>query len=154
MPSEESGLGPGRGQGTDVLRVDARIRVPLRELEWTDAASGGPGGQNVNRVHTKMQLRWPLARTSALPADVLERLRAAHARKITTEGDLVISSQRYRSQQRNAEDCLEKLREILLGVARAPRVRKPTRPTRGSRERRLGEKKRRSALKRERGSLE
>jgi ribosome-associated protein len=136
-----------------VLRVDGRIRVPLRELEWTESTSGGPGGQNVNRVHTKMQLRWPLDRTRALPPDVLERLRARHPRRITSAGELVITSQRYRSQQRNAEDCLEKLRELLLGVARAPVVRRATKPSRGAKERRLGEKKRRAALKRDRGSL-
>ena len=148
----QGGGNPARGEG--VLRIDARIRIPLGELEWSAAASGGPGGQNVNRVNSKVTLRWPLARTQALPADVRERLRERHARRITAEGELVLTSQRYRSQQRNAEDCLEKLRELLLGVARPPVPRKATRPTRGSVERRLEHKRQRSQAKRERRRIE
>jgi ribosome-associated protein len=142
-------IGPGDGRG---LRVDARITVPLRELEWSASASGGPGGQNVNRVNTKVTLRWPFERSSALPEDVRARLRQRHARRITAAGELVLSSQRYRSQPRNTEDCLEKLRELLLEIARPPRPRKPTRPTRGSVERRLTQKRQRSAAKRDRRS--
>jgi ribosome-associated protein len=148
----QGGGNPVRGEG--VLRVDARLRVPLGELEWSAAASGGPGGQNVNRVNSKVTLRWSLARTRALPADVRERLCQRHARRITAAGELVLASQRYRSQQRNAEDCLEKLRELLLGVARPPVPRKPTRPSRGAVERRLEQKRQRSRAKRERRRIE
>jgi ribosome-associated protein len=146
----DSGSGKGQDDSARLLRVTGRIAVPLRELEWSATTSSGPGGQNVNRVRTKVTLRWPLAHSRALPEGVQERLRERFARRITGTGELVIASQRYRSQQRNADDCLEKLRELLLEVARPPIPRKATRPTRGSVERRLAQKSRRSQAKKQR----
>jgi ribosome-associated protein len=132
------------------LRVSSRIAVPLRELSWSSASSGGPGGQNVNRVRSKIALRWDFARSAALPPDVQERLRRRYPRRISAAGELSIASQRYRSAQRNAQDCLDKLRELLLSVARPPAPRRLTAVPRGSRERRLQDKQRRSRTKRER----
>jgi ribosome-associated protein len=130
-----------------MLQVNSRIQIPLGEFEISYARSSGPGGQNVNKVNSKATLRWPLVRSASLPEDVRQRFLARHRRRVTSEGDLVLSSQRYRDAHRNAEDCLEKLRGMLLEAARPPRPRKPTRPSRGSVRRRLEEKRRRSLRK-------
>jgi len=130
-----------------MLEVNDRIRIPDAELHWTFVRSGGPGGQNVNKVASKAVLRWDLAGSPAVPEDIKIRFRTLQRRRITTEGELVLSSQRYRDQERNRQDCLEKLRELLLQAAARPRVRKPTRPSRGSKARRVEMKRRRSATK-------
>jgi ribosome-associated protein len=130
-----------------MLRVNAQVSIPDEEFQWTYVRAGGPGGQNVNKVASKAVLRWHLASSPSLPEDIKARLRAKHLRRITTNGEIVLSSQRYRDQERNRQDCLEKLRGWILEAAVAPRPRRPTRPTRGSRETRLREKRRRSATK-------
>ena len=125
-----------------MLEIDHRIRVPLREFSFTFSRSAGAGGQNVNKVNTKATLRWAVARSPSLPDDVRERFLERYRRRITGEGELVLTSQRFRDQGRNVADCIEKLRAMLLEVSRPPRRRKPTKPTRASRERRLAEKQR------------
>jgi len=124
--------------------------IPERELEFTFARSSGPGGQNVNKTETKATLRWAVAQSRALPADVHARFVRTFASRITTEGDLVLASQRHRDRLRNIDDCLEKLAAMLRAVAVPRRKRRPTRPGRGAVEKRLSEKKRRSGAKRER----
>src|SRR5438309_5135823 len=89
------------------------FRIPDREFAWTFVRSGGPGGQNVNKVASKAVLRWDLAGSPSVPAEVKARLRTLQRRRVTTEGELVLNSQRYRDQERNKEDCLEKLRAML-----------------------------------------
>jgi ribosome-associated protein len=116
-------------------------------MRFTFARSSGPGGQNVNKVNTKVTLHWPLASSPSLPDEVRDRFRARFRRRINKQGELVIHSQRYRDQERNVDDCLEKLRALVLEVASPPKRRRPTRPTRASRERRLREKKARSQKK-------
>lgn len=133
-----------------MLRVNDRISIPYTELNFTFARSGGPGGQNVNKVNSKVTLRWDIVKSPTLPADVLARFRAKYHRRITKDGDLVMTSQRYRDQGRNVADCLEKLRELLLEVAVTPRTRRPTRRTKGSVQRRLNDKRRRSDKKQSR----
>jgi ribosome-associated protein len=133
-----------------MLEVSDRIRIPDGEFRWTFVRSGGPGGQNVNKVASKAVLRWDLAASPSLPGEVKARLRALQRRRVSTEGELVLSSQRFRDQERNREDCLEKLRALVLQAATLPKRRKPTRPTRGSREARLREKRQRSAAKKAR----
>ena len=135
-----------------MLRVNERITIPDGEFRWTFVRSGGPGGQNVNKVASKAVLRWDLAGSPSVPGEVKARLRALQRRRVSAEGELVLSSQRFRDQERNREDCLEKLRALILQAATLPKRRKPTRPTRGSREARLREKRRRSAAKKERRS--
>jgi ribosome-associated protein len=132
---------------SEILTVNRRIRIPLSEFEWTFARSGGPGGQNVNKVSSKAQLRWKLAATESLPADVKQRFVQHYKRRITKEGEFLIGSQRYRDQGKNVADCLEKLRELLLAVAVAPTPRKKTKPSRGAKERRLKGKREHSQRK-------
>lgn len=131
----------------DVLAVNRRIRIPLSELAFTYARSGGPGGQNVNKVNSKAVLRWPVRESPHLPADVRARFLAAFGSRLTTTGELVLQSQRYRDQGRNVQDCLDRLRAMLASVAAAPKTRRPTKATRGSVERRLKSKLQRSATK-------
>ena len=136
------------------LTVNSRLRIPLAEFEFTFARSSGPGGQNVNKVNSKALLRWHIRNSPSLPEAVRGRFLEKHGNRVTTEGDLLISSQRYRDQGRNVEDCLEKLRVMLAEAAAPPVRRKRTKPSRGSIERRLQSKRRRSDKKLGRRSLE
>jgi ribosome-associated protein len=130
-----------------MVAINDWLTVPDEEVEWAFARSGGPGGQNVNKVASKAQLRWHLARNTTLPPEALLRLRGQQRRRITTDGDLLIVSQRHRDQEQNKQECLDKLREMVAEALTAPKPRRPTKPTRGSRQRRLAAKKRRSETK-------
>lgn len=130
-----------------MLDVTDCIHIPEDEFHWSFARSGGPGGQNVNKVASKVTLHWDLAGSPSVAPDVKARLRTAHPSKMTTEGELVLTSQRYRDQGRNRDDCLEKLSELLRRAAVTPRPRKKTRPSRGAKEARLRDKHRRAAAK-------
>ena len=130
-----------------MLEVSERIRISEEEFTWTFARSGGPGGQNVNKVASKATLHWNVEENRGVPAHVKTRLRTLQRRRFTREGVLVIVSQRYRDQDRNRQDCLEKLQAMLREATIIPKARRATRPTRGSREARLHAKKHRSAIK-------
>jgi ribosome-associated protein len=130
-----------------MLYINHRLQIPDEEFQFTFVRSGGPGGQNVNKVASKAVLRWNVTASPSLPPDIKARLLTQQRSKLTTEGDLVLSSQRYRDQARNIEDCLDKVRNIVQQATVAPRPRKATRPGRASRERRLQAKKHRSAAK-------
>src|SRR6266542_405572 len=108
--------------------VNDEIHISEEEFDWSFVRSGGPGGQNVNKVASKAVLRWDLANSPSVSDAVKARLRTLQRRRITNEGVLVLSSQRYRDQDRNRQDCLEKLREMILQAAMVPKVRKKTRP--------------------------
>jgi ribosome-associated protein len=129
-----------------VLPITSEITIPAKELRWTFVRSSGPGGQNVNKVASRAVLRWNVLESRSIPEAVKARLRLLHPR-ITSSGEVVISSQRFRDQDRNRGDCLEKLRHIILRAMTPPKPRKLSRPTRGSREARLANKKRRAATK-------
>ncbi len=130
-----------------MLVIRDGLAIPLSELRFTFARSAGPGGQNVNKVNTKATLRWQVTESPSLPEPVRERFLARYPRRITGEGELLVTSQRYRDQSRNVADCLAKLQAMLLEVATPPRRRKKTRPTKASRARRLTSKRQRSETK-------
>ena len=132
-----------------MLFVNDKLKIPLREIRITQVRSSGPGGQNVNKVATKAQLRWPVARSRSLPEPVRKRFLAKHHRRVNARGELVLESQRFRDAGRNVADCLEKLRAMLAEAAVAPKRRKPTRRTRASVERRM-QGKRQQAEKKQR----
>ena len=133
-----------------MLEITPNLTIPEKELTWSFARSSGPGGQNVNKVASKAVLRWDLAASAALPEDVKGRLIAQQKRFITQDGGLVMMSQRHRDQDRNRDDCLDKLRTIILQALAVPKRRKKTRPTRGSKRARLQGKRLRSATKQSR----
>lgn len=115
-----------------MLFVNPQIQIPREELGFTFARSSGPGGQNVNKVNSKAVLRWSVASSPSLPEAVRNRFLSLYRHRVTSEGELVLTSQRYRDAPRNVEDCLEKLREMLQNAAAIPKRRKPTKPSRGS----------------------
>jgi ribosome-associated protein len=129
------------------LIVNDVISIPDSEFEWTYARSGGPGGQNVNKVSSKAVLRWKLTESPSVPPHVKERFLRLFASRVTTEGEVVISSQQFRDQERNRQDCREKLAEMLREAATLPKPRKATKPTKGSKRRRLADKKRNAETK-------
>jgi ribosome-associated protein len=130
-----------------MLEISDRIRIPDEEFSWTFVRSGGPGGQNVNKVASKAVLRWNVVASPSLPDDIKIRLQQQQQSRITNDGDLLLTSQRYRDQERNRLDCLDKLAGMIRAAAVAPKRRRKTKPSRGAHERRLAAKKRRSALK-------
>jgi len=136
---------PSRDDETLVVRPG--LEIPLSEMEFTFMRSSGPGGQNVNKVSTKVRLRWAFENTESLPAEVKDRFRSRYQRRLTNEGEFVMTSQRYRDQSKNISDCLIKLRELIDAVVDAPKRRKKTKPSRGSKERRLKEKRKRGQRK-------
>ena len=149
MPSrpDENPADAGRPEASEALVVRPGIVIPRSEFEFTYMRSSGPGGQNVNKVNTKARLRWPVTRTTSLPEAVRQRFLQRHRTRVTSDGDLVVSSQRYRDQAKNVLDCLEKVRELVLAVADPPARRKKTKPSRASQARRVADKRRRSQSK-------
>lgn len=135
-----------------LLVVNSRIQIPRSELQFTFARSSGPGGQNVNKVNSKAVLRWSVALSQHVPDDVRRRFVAQFRSRITSTGDFVMASQQFRDQSRNVADCIERLRAMLLSVAVPPRIRRRTKPSRGSVERRLQAKRQRSSRKSQRRS--
>lgn len=129
------------------LEVTPRLRIPVREFAWSVARSSGPGGQNVNKVNSKVILRWSPRESTGLPADVLTRFLGRYGSRLTEDGELIITSERSRDQPKNRTDCLEKLTELLRTIAVPPKVRRPTKPSAGSKRRRLADKQQRSQTK-------
>jgi ribosome-associated protein len=132
-----------------MLFVPPNIRLADDELKFTYVRSSGPGGQNVNKVNSKAVLRWNALTSPGVPDAVRERFVSRFGGRLTEAGDLVLSSQRFRDQRRNEEDCREKLLAMLTVVARPPKRRRKTKPTRASVERRK-EQKRETSHKKQR----
>ena len=130
-----------------MLRVTSHIEINESEFEFSFARSGGPGGQNVNKVSSKAVLRWDITRSQALPAGVRRRFLDKYHNRVTRDGMLVLHSQRYRDQGRNVADCMDRLREMILQVATPPIKRRQTKPTKGSQQRRIQNKKQNSDKK-------
>lgn len=137
-----------------MLFVTSFIQIPDDEIEFTFVRSSGPGGQAVNKVSSKARLRWNPHASPALRWDIRERFLARFGNKLTETGDLVLASDRHRDRLQNRDDCLDKLREMLLEVAYPPKQRKATKPTFGSKQRRIRAKKERKEVKRGRGKVD
>jgi ribosome-associated protein len=122
-------------------------KIPAEELRLSFARSRGPGGQNVQKVASKAILHFDVLHSPSLPPDVRDRFAQAFASRLTKQGEVVLHCDQYRDQRRNVAACYQRLRNMLHAVLHPPRKRRPTRPTAGSRARRLKEKKARSQTK-------
>jgi ribosome-associated protein len=129
------------------------LSIDEREIEERFIRASGPGGQNVNKVSSAVQLRFDAAHSPNLSAGMRTRLARLAGRRLNQEGILVITAQRHRTQARNRDDAMGRLIALLRAAATPPAVRRPTRPTAASRQRRLATKERRASIKRLRGSL-
>jgi ribosome-associated protein len=135
---------------TQALSLPGGIELPPEEIRFEFARSGGPGGQNVNRVATKAVLRFDLLGSPSLPPEAKERLRAALAPRITAAGEVLVAASEHRTQERNRAAAFARFASLMRSALRPVRPRRPTRPTRASAERRLRAKRERSVRKRDR----
>ena len=130
-----------------MLAVTPTLTIPDDDLRFTFSRSSGPGGQNVNKVNSKATLHFSVRNSASLPPGVRERFVQKFGSRLTNEGDVVITSQESRDQPKNIDSCLEKLRGMILEVLHPPKKRRTTKPTKGSKRRRVEAKRRRSQVK-------
>lgn len=137
--------------GQDPLRINSHLELPAGELEFSTARSGGPGGQNVNKVASKVVLRFSIARSRVLGERRKSMLFSRLGARLTGSGEIVIHASTYREQARNLEDARERLAQMLREALKIPKARRKTKPTRGSVKRRINAKRQRGDQKKLRG---
>ena len=133
-----------------MIPITKTIALQDDEIDLLFTRSSGPGGQNVNKVSTAVQLRFDVGNSPSLPGDVRTRLIRLAGRRITQEGVLIIEARQFRTQERNREDAVERLKELIREAAKKPKPRKKTKPTAAAKERRIESKKKRGAVKKAR----
>jgi ribosome-associated protein len=133
-----------------LIPINCHLFLDDSEIEESFVRASGPGGQNVNKVSSAVQLRFDLSRSRSLPEDLRERLARLAGRRLTRDGVIVIIAQRYRTQERNRQDALDRLIALIRRAAEPPTPRRPTKPSRAAKERRLQAKARRAAVKQRR----
>ena len=137
-----------------MLIINSKIAISYEEFIISYARSSGPGGQNVNKTNSKAVLHWNVTGSPSLPFDVRSRFLRTYASKLTVEGGIVIASDEHRQQEANLRNCFEKLKIMLLAVAIAPKIRRPTKPTKSSKRARLADKKGRGVTKKNRQKID
>lgn len=135
-----------------MLEIDDRLSIPDDELVERFVRASGPGGQNVNKVASAVELRFDVARSPSLPEPLRARLLARRDRRLTDDGVLVIQANRFRDQAKNRDDARARLAEVILAARHVAKKRVATKPTRASKERRIGAKKQRASIKQGRGT--